>query len=123
MSDLLTALTGKKIDIKRSISSHIHDLLNTKRGRLHHMPDYGMPEYDATQDFRLAKNHFITALKEVLERYEPRIISLHVEELRSERVDCVLQVRLIAKLVQESFTFAALLLSGGDVYITDENEQ
>lgn len=123
MTDLFCFLTGKQTDLKHSVTTHLHALLNTRRGSLHHMPEYGMPEYDARQDFHLAKTNFITALKAALERYEPRISSLCVKEVCSERVDCVLQVQLIASLADESFSLAALLLSGGDILVVGSDEE
>tara|TARA_Y100000588_G_scaffold266845_1_gene281890 strand:- start:316 stop:579 length:264 start_codon:yes stop_codon:yes gene_type:complete len=86
------------------------------------MPEYGMPEYDAKQDFSLAKANFMTALKDVLERYEPRISSLCVKEVGSERMDCVLQVQLIATLAEKPFSLAALLLSGGGILVEGSDE-
>lgn len=122
MTDLFCFLTSKQTNLRDSVTTHLHALLNTRRGSLHHMPEYGMPEYDAKQDFSLAKANFMTALKDVLERYEPRISSLCVKEVGSERMDCVLQVQLIATLAEKPFSLAALLLSGGDILVVGSDE-
>lgn len=123
MSDLLSKLAGTPIDLKQSIMSHIDALLNTRKGSLMHMPDYGMPEYDSRPESLNSNVHFINALKNTIECYEPRVISLIVDEVDADRPDCVLQVKLTASLAYfESVSLAALLLSGGEMVLVDNNK-
>lgn len=123
MRDFFSCLTGQNISLKAAVASHIRSLLNTRRGSLRHMPDYGMPEYDFTQDEYIAKNHFIDALKQTIERYEPRIRSLQITEIQSRNADCVLELELHAILIDDLFSLAAFLLNAGDIVVLEHNEQ
>lgn len=118
MSDFLSQFSGLKINVQQSILANVLALLNTRRGSLLHMPEYGVPEYDTRPQFSYAKQQFISSLKELIERYEPRITSLVIYEINSERCDCVLQLKLTATLADlQTFCLAALLLSGGEMLV------
>lgn len=121
MSDLLSQLTNRERSLKQSIAWHVLAILNTRKGSVLHLPDYGLPDYTHQNQFAYKKQHFMTALKELIERYEPRIQSLTVNEVMTERSDCILQVQLVATLTcATEICLAALLLSGGELMVMDE---
>lgn len=118
MTDFLSRITGKEFTLRQSILNHIQLLLNVRQGSLMHMPDYGLPEYHIDQGFSENNKSFASALKEVIERYEPRVRSLVVEEINRDQGDCVLQLTLKASLANvNDMRFDALLLTGGGVLV------
>jgi predicted component of type VI protein secretion system len=82
------------------------------------MPDYGLPEYHIHIGYSQVKKAFVFALQEIIERYEPRVQSLMVEQVNCERDDCVLQVTLNAAIASlDALSFDAQLLTGGEVLV------
>jgi type VI secretion system protein len=63
-----------------SIIDNLNRLFNTRRGSIMHLPDYGLP--DITQVYRdlpYSIDGLRTAIKEVVEKYEPRLRRVRVE--------------------------------------------
>jgi type VI secretion system protein len=68
-----------------SIIDNLTRLFNTRRGSLDHMPDYGLP--DITQVYRdlpYSIDGLRAAIKDVVERYEPRLRRVRVEKHEKE---------------------------------------
>jgi type VI secretion system protein len=66
----------------RSVLSNLSRLFNTRKGALHHLPDYGLPEAvtiyrDATYPIEELRQH----IKEAVGRYEPRLRRVRIERL------------------------------------------
>lgn len=64
-----------------SIIDNLSRLFNTRRGSLAHLPDYGLP--DITQVYRdlpYSIDGLRAAIKEVVEKYEPRLRRVRVEK-------------------------------------------
>ncbi|WP_133129406.1 type VI secretion system baseplate subunit TssE [Legionella yabuuchiae] len=121
MTDLIHRLLGKPCSIEESILSHIQYLLNTRQGSLIHMPDYGLSEYPVHQVFAETQKRFIDDLKTLIERFEPRVNSLTVIEIKNDVQHCVLQVSLQADLMQKNaINFEARLLNNGAIKIGNE---
>ena len=69
----------------QSVVSHLRYLFNTRRGSLSHLPDYGLPDVaEAYRDHANAAEPLRVALKEVIERYEPRLRRVRVESRETE---------------------------------------
>ena len=69
----------------RSIVSHLGYLFNTRRGSLPHLPDYGLPDVaEVYRDMPDSVEPLRSAIKEVIERYEPRLRRVRVESGRSD---------------------------------------
>lgn len=116
--DFLCRMSGVESSFSESILKHIQFLMNTRKGSLVHMMDYGLPEYAPHQNHFEIKQAFTMALKEAIERYEPRIRALNVQETRLDGNNCIVHVTLKASLMcREQLNFDALLLSGGEVLI------
>lgn len=120
MSDFLNQVLGLESDNKQAVLQHVLSLLNTRRGSLAHMPDYGLPEYNTSLGCRHAKKQFMDALKSLLAKYEPRLQILEVLEVQPQHAYCVFQMKLSARLVNvDSVSFDALLLSGGSMVVLE----
>lgn len=107
-------------DEASAILRHVQFLLNSKQGALAHIPDYGLPDFGTHPKQRCPRRHFIDLLQRLVYQYEPRIESLTIKEVESERADCILQLALTARLqTSEQLAFNTLLLSGGSFIVQD----
>src|SRR5512135_1060951 len=64
-----------------SILDNLNRLFNTRRGAIDHLPDYGLP--DITQVYRdlpYSVDGLRAAIKDVVEKYEPRLRRVRVEK-------------------------------------------
>jgi type VI secretion system protein len=69
----------------RSVVSHLGYLFNTRRGSLPHLPEYGLPDVaEVYRDMPDSVEPLRLALKEVVERYEPRLKRVRVESAKSD---------------------------------------
>lgn len=67
-----------------SVLSNLNRLLNTRQGSIAHLPDYGLPE-PATiyRDAEYPIEELRKDVKEVVEKYEPRLRRVHIERHRN----------------------------------------
>jgi len=68
-----------------SIIDNLNRLFNTRRNSLAHLPDYGLP--DITQVYRdlpYSIDGLRAAIKEIIEKYEPRLRRVRVEKQEKE---------------------------------------
>lgn len=124
MADFLSTFTRERCDdVRQSVQRHLLLLLNTRRGSIQHLPQYGLPEYNPKQRVQQEKKQFIKELLLVIKRYEPRIISLDIEEVEIQPLNCVLQVKLMAKMIDDVlFSMDAMVLSGGKVLVFGQQD-
>jgi len=69
-----------------SIIDNLTRLFNTRRGSLAHIPDYGLP--DITQVYRdlpYSIDGLRAAIKDVVERFEPRLRRVRVEKQEKDK--------------------------------------
>lgn len=69
-----------------SIVDNLTRLFNTRRGSLAHIPDYGLP--DITQVYRdlpYSIDGLRAAIKDVVERFEPRLRRVRVEKQEKDK--------------------------------------
>ncbi len=89
---LLDALTGRFPDGERvddvpederrlrSVLGNLARLFNTRRGSLAHLPDYGLPDVaDVTRSASDRVDALREAIREAVQRYEPRLRRVRVE--------------------------------------------
>lgn len=96
-----------------SILDNLNRLFNSRRGSIAHLPDYGLP--DITQVYRdlpYSIEGLRTAIKESVERYEPRLRRVRVEHQQGDafamRITFILTAELIqGQKVQFQTTFAS----------------
>ncbi len=94
---LFECLTGKFLDGNpvesvpagyqktKSIMDHLFRLLNTRRGSIQHLADYGIPEFSeiyrsTPEGIRRLKE----AIRDTVKKYETRLKNVQVEALESE---------------------------------------
>jgi type VI secretion system protein len=68
-----------------SIIDNLNRLFNTRRNSLAHLPDYGLP--DITQVYRdlpYSIDGLRAAIKDIVEKYEPRLRRVRVEKQEKE---------------------------------------
>ena len=64
-----------------SIKEHLGLLLNTRRGSIKHLPDYGLPDISEICDNMPESLDMLQkAIKETVEKYEPRLTRVRVVE-------------------------------------------
>jgi type VI secretion system protein len=94
---LFECLTGKYLDgnpvdsvpegyLKiKSIMDHLFRLLNTRRGSIQHLPDYGIPEF--SEIYHLTPEGIRglqEAIMDTVKKYEPRLKNIQVEASESD---------------------------------------
>lgn len=66
----------------QSIREHLMILLNTRRGSLLHMPDYGLPDSSQVpMRDRIAISKFGKEIEETIRKYEPRLARVRVKAM------------------------------------------
>jgi type VI secretion system protein len=70
----------------RSVVDHLGYLFNTRRGSLPHLPEYGLPDVaEVYRDMPDSVEPLQNAIREVVERYEPRLRRVRVEPGRHDK--------------------------------------
>jgi type VI secretion system protein len=86
---------------KLSILDNLTRLFNSRRGAIGHLPDYGLP--DITQVYRelpYSVEGLRKAIKETIEKYEPRLRRVRVEEQKGDLYTMRLSFLLTAELLK-----------------------
>lgn len=107
----------------QSIKEHLIILLNTRRGSISHLPDYGLP--DSTQvsikDLKSIIN-FGKEIEETVKKYEPRLIHVRVKQMEHNpdaMADFKLGFLLEARVVNQNTRFHAFFLPSGSARVED----
>jgi type VI secretion system protein len=91
----------------RSIIDNLSRLFNTRRGSIAHVPDYGLPDISQVyRDLPYSIDGLRTAIKQVVEKYEPRLRRIRVEQQKDKEEEYEMRV---------SFIVTGELLSGQKV--------
>ncbi|MBS0358083.1 MAG: type VI secretion system baseplate subunit TssE [Proteobacteria bacterium] len=78
-----------------NIQSHLTQLLNSRRGSLRHLSDYGLPELSSIHQFsNETLTKFIYAIKETIEKYETRLTNIHISHTQENQSDCILRLQI-----------------------------
>lgn len=65
--------------MQQSVSLHLSCLLNSRRGSLIHLPDYGVPDLaEIYQDLPYSVNRLMQSIKQTIEKYEPRLTNVKI---------------------------------------------
>ena len=76
-----------------SISSHLTRLLNSRQGSLQHLPDYGLPDItEIYQGLPYSVNQLTQAIKNTIEKYEPRLRNVYVSQNSDANKDYILHL-------------------------------
>jgi type VI secretion system protein len=107
-----------------SIRGHLSILLNTRRGSILHLPDYGLPDStEVSMKDRYSIADFGKAIEETVRKYEPRLTQVRVKpmELEPDSVaDFRLGFLLEAKILRESTKLRALFKTSGSAEVEPE---
>jgi type VI secretion system protein len=82
---LLLADTGSEDHLVLSVISNLERIFNARRGSLVHLPDYGLP--DISEIYRDMPDSVVElqqAVREVIEKYEPRLHRVRVEHQNTD---------------------------------------
>ncbi|MBU2894382.1 type VI secretion system baseplate subunit TssE [Colwellia sp. D2M02] len=98
-----------------SVCLHLNSLLNSRRGVLVHMSDYGLPDVeDIYEGLPYSQQTLAFEVKKLIEKYEPRVRSVNVIAKNINQHDCVINLEIQAFLVSGlSLQFSTKFASGG----------
>jgi type VI secretion system protein len=89
----------KKVEIE-SVCQHLNYLLNSRRGVLSHMGDYGLSDVeDIYEGLPYSQKTLALEVKKLIEKYEPRVRSVNVVAKDINQGDCVITLDIQAFLV------------------------
>jgi type VI secretion system protein len=105
-----------------SIANHLTRMLNVRQGSCEALPDYGMPDFnDLIGQFPDGLNHIRRAIRDSVERYEPRLRRITVKHLRDEDNPLDLRFRVSASMIlddrEEQVSFETLVGQSGQVQV------
>lgn len=76
-----------------SILSHLKVLLNTRRGSLNHLPEYGLPDVrDVFQGLPYSLNEFSRIVSQTISRYESRLSHIQVRSTPFSQKECIIHL-------------------------------
>jgi len=88
MTNFLSKITGKGMShrgeepIAISIQEHLVHLLNMRQGRTQHLEGYGLPDiHEIYFNLPGSLEVLATRIRETIERYEPRLTAVRVDQL------------------------------------------
>jgi type VI secretion system protein len=89
----------KQEDLLNSIHDHLIRLLNARQGVLEHLPDYGLPDLDMLyRELPYSEQDIAFAIKNVIEKYEPRLIQVRVQPRARDIRYCVVRMEISGRL-------------------------
>lgn len=110
--------------VYEAIKDHLVVLLNTRRGSIHHLPDFGLPDLaDIYKGYPESLHYLGAEIRRTIEKYEPRLIHLKVE-LVSSSSDYFEANYAITGYLRESdgktasVTFRTMISQGGKTQIS-----
>ncbi len=107
----------------QSIKEHLAILLNTRRGSIPHLLDYGLPDSSlVSMDDRIAISKFGKDIEETVKKYEPRLVRVRVKPMERDSgaiADFRLGFLLEARVINESARFHAYFSATGNADIED----
>ncbi len=111
---------GGRVD---SIKEHLSIILNTRRGSVAHLPDYGLPDSnEVSMKSRDSISQFGKDIEATVRKYEPRLKQISVRPLSSEPgslSDFRLGFLLEARFRREDTRFHAFFKTSGFAEVKD----
>ncbi|SFC95772.1 type VI secretion system baseplate subunit TssE [Pseudoalteromonas denitrificans] len=103
--DLLATEFSNKIDndaLKKEVHSvcrHLNQLLNSRRGVLQHLNDYGLPDVeDMYEALPYSQHKLAKEVEKTIEKYEPRVRDVRVQPVDINQDNCVIKLNVRAYL-------------------------
>ena len=83
----------------QSVVTHLTSLLNARRGVLHHLADYGLPDVeDIYEGLPYSQHELALEVKKLIEKYEPRVSRVNVVPIDIKEDNCVIRFDITAYL-------------------------
>ena len=108
--------------LSASIGRHLTRMLNVRQGSVATLPDYGMPDFnDLINQFPDGVNVIRRAIRDSIERYEPRLRRVSVKQVRNEDDPLDLRFTISASMIlddgEEPVVFETLIGDSGQVRV------
>jgi len=103
-----------------SILGHLSLVLNTRQGSAPIAADYGVPDFqDFLQSYPESVREIELSIRQVIERYEPRLAAVRVSFLPREDQGLFLRFQIEAQLIEstEPVRFQSVLSSEGRISV------
>jgi len=103
-----------------SILGHLRLVLNTRQGSVPIAADYGVPDFqDFLQSYPESVREIELSIRQVIERYEPRLAAVRVSFLPREEQGLFLRFQIEAQLSEdtEPVRFQSVLTSEGRISV------
>ncbi|GGX39281.1 type VI secretion system baseplate subunit TssE [Saccharospirillum salsuginis] len=102
-----------------SIHDHLMRLLNARQGVLAHLPDYGLPDLNHFyQELPYSETDMAQAVKDVIEKYEPRLRRVQVTPLPRDIQFSVVRMEIAGWVVGgDRIRFRTLFKSSGEAEV------
>lgn len=105
-----------------SILNHVKTILNIRQGSVETDPEYGLPDFnDIARRFPNAIEEIKRSIRECLQKYEPRLTSVHVDHVLEGEHKTDLRYDVTAQVVldgnQTNVWFETILDTAGRVSI------
>lgn len=115
-------LSADPLRMSESIARHLTRMLNVRQGSCTTLPDYGMPDFnDLISQFPDGLNQIRRAIRDSVERYEPRLRRVSVKHVLDEADPLDLRFRITASMIlddrEEPVTFETLIGDSGQVQV------
>lgn len=106
-------------DLLLSIHDHLIRLLNARQGVLGHLPDYGLPDVNRYyQNLPYSQDDMASTVKDVIEKYEPRLHKVRVEPLSQDFMSAVVRMEISGWVVGgDRVRFKTYFKSSGEAQV------
>jgi type VI secretion system protein len=120
--DPLKRKRGESATALDSIMRHLQRILNTKQGNVPIAPDFGLPDLtDLHQNHLDSLRWFERAIRQTIQKYEPRLKAIRVRFVPNEADPLSLSFQIVGKLVteghQDPVRFESVVGSDGRISI------
>ena len=114
---------GPPTNIFEAVKEHLILLLNTRRGSVRHLPDYGLPDlseiYKTYPDSLISLGH---AIRETVMKYEPRIANIRVDLVSSSSKFFEVNYNILGNLVVsdkeiKAISFSTIVTQNGHIKV------
>lgn len=102
----------------RSVQEHLQRILNTRQGNVPIAEDYGIPDFtELMSGYPESQRVIERAIRNTIERYEPRLQAVRVAILGEEKDSLTLSFQISARMLlregKDSVVFDSVLDAGG----------
>jgi len=119
--DSLINYSGNTFEKSDSIGKHLTLLLNSRRGALAHLPEYGLPDItNIYQNLPHSIHGFVESIRKTIMQYEPRLQNVKVHPLPIYQEDCIIRIKITGTVIfGELLQFESYFMSGGGVKLKE----